>query len=99
MKINDILGYLLMLFSLYMAGNSVRTHNSRSVFIWLLVAALNGFSLYLSAKRQARAKKAQENDDADPPLEDPLVDAKDKEQIDAMIDELDEEDVSDDSYK
>lgn len=94
MNINDLLSILLIFFSLYMTGRAIHIHDPRGV-IWVIVALLNAFALYLSKKRQAREQaKNQESIDVEyEDVTDPLAHEEASNEIE--VERLDEEDAQD----
>lgn len=93
MSINDIFSVFLLLFALYMGGSAIRAHDGGKTAIWIVVAVLNAFALYLSDRRRARNRA--ENEPVDVPYEDSdELDAEERRQ-DAELERLDEEDAQD----
>ena len=94
MSINDIFSVFLLLFSLYMAGSAIHTHDRGRAAIWIVIAVLNAFALYLSDRRRARNRA--ENEPVDVPYEDISDELTEEEKRqDAELERLDEEDAQD----
>lgn len=94
MSINDIFSVFLLLFALYMGGSAIHTHDRGKAVIWIVIAVLNAFALYLSDRRRARNRA--ENEPVDVPYEDisDELEAEERRQ-DAELERLDEEDAQD----
>lgn len=94
MSINDIFSVFLLLFALYMGGSAIHTHDGGKAAIWIVIAVLNAFALYLSDRRRARNRA--ENEPVNVPYEDISDELEAEEQRqDAEIERLDEEDAQD----
>lgn len=94
MSINDIFSVFLLLFALYMGGSAIHTHDRGKAAIWIVIAVLNAFALYLSDRRRARNRA--ENEPVDVPYEDISDELTEKEKRqDAELERLDDEDAQD----
>lgn len=94
MSINDIFSVFLLLFALYMGGSSIHAHDRGKTAIWIVVAVLNAFALYLSDRRRARNRA--ENEPVDVPYEDISDELTEEEKRqDAELERLDDEDAQD----